>query len=43
MGGVGPMSGQAIHFDRLPDGTYRRACGVSRYTAEGKRLSEVLD
>lgn len=43
MGGVGPMMGQANHFDRLPPTTDGRAYGVTRYTAEGERLLGVLD
>lgn len=43
MGGVGPMFGQANHFDRLPADTDGRSYGVARYTAEGERLLGVLD
>lgn len=43
MGGVGPMFGQANHFDRLPPTTVGREYGVTRYTAEGERLLGVLD
>ena len=44
MGGVGPMMGQAMYFQRIaePQG-HREAFSIDRYVAESRRLLEVLD
>lgn len=44
MGGIGPMMGQAMYFQRIaePQGN-RDEFAISRYVAESRRLLEVLD
>lgn len=44
MGGVGPMMGQAMYFQRIaaPNGT-EIPFAINRYVAESRRLLEVLD
>ncbi|MDJ0841740.1 MAG: glutathione binding-like protein [Acidobacteriota bacterium] len=44
MGGIGPMMGQAMYFQRIaePQG-HRDEFAIERYTAESRRLFEVLN
>ncbi len=44
MGGIGPMMGQAMYFQRIaePQGN-RDEFAIARYVAESRRLLEVLD
>ena len=44
MGGIGPMMGQAMYFQRIakPNG-HEEAYSIDRYVAESRRLLEVLD
>ncbi len=44
MGGVGPMMGQAMYFQRIaaPNGE-EHPFSINRYVAESRRLLEVLD
>jgi GST-like protein len=42
MGGFGPMAGQVHHFSAMKDLAARRY-GYERYTAETRRLYEVMD
>ncbi len=44
MGGIGPMMGQAMYFQRIaePQG-HRDELAIERYVKESRRLLEVLD
>lgn len=44
MGGIGPMLGQAMYFQRIaPPNGHEEPFSIQRYVSESRRLLEVLD